>query len=93
MIFKKKKTELEPPSKEVMERISENDKKILNEINTLMLLNSLNESNKILGKICNAEYESTKSYIIHRCDELENRIAFNNMMGNPMESLERLFND
>ena len=93
MIFKKKKTELEPPSKEVMERISENDKKILNEINTLMLLNSLNESNKILGKICNAEYESTKAYILHRCDELENRIAFDEQMGNPMESLERLFND
>ena len=91
MIFKKKK--IEPPSKEVMERISECDKKILNELNTLMLLNSLNESNKILGKIDNAEYESMKSYIIHRCDELENRIAFNNMMGNPMESLERLFND
>ena len=91
MIFKKKK--IEPPSKEVMERISENDKKILNEINTLMLLNSLNESNKILGKICNAEYESTKAYIIHRCDELESRIAFNNMMGNPMDSLERLFDD
>ena len=91
MIFKKKK--IEPPSKEVMERISECDKKILNELNTLMLLNSLNESNKILGKIDNAEYESMKSYIIHRCDELENRIAFNNMMGNPMDSLERLFND
>ena len=91
MIFKKKK--IEPPSKEVMERISECDKKILNELNTLMLLNSLNESNKILGKIDNAEYESTKAYIIHRCDELESRIAFNNMMGNPMESLERLFND
>ena len=91
MIFKKKKIEL--PSKEVMERISECDKKILNELNTLMLLNSLNESNKILGKIDNAEYESMKSYIIHRCDELENRIAFNNMMGNPMDSLERLFND
>ena len=91
MIFKKKK--IEPPSKEVMERISENDKKILNEINTLMLLNSLNESNKILGKICNAEYESTKAYILHRCDELESRIAFNNMMGNPMDSLERLFDD
>ena len=91
MIFKKKK--IEPPSKEVMERISENDKKILNELNTLMLLNSLNESNKILGKIDNAEYESTKAYIIHRCDELESRIAFNNMMGNPMDSLERLFDD
>lgn len=91
MIFKKKK--IEPPSKEVMERISECDKKILNELNTLMLLNSLNESNKILGKIDNAEYESTKAYIIHRCDELESRIAFNNMMGNPMDSLERLFDD
>ena len=91
MIFKKKK--IEPPSKEVMDRISECDKKILNELNTLMLLNSLNESNKILGKIDNAEYESTKAYIIHRCDELESRIAFNNMMGNPMDSLERLFDD
>ena len=91
MIFKKKK--IEPPSKEVMERISECDKKILNELNTLMLLNLLNESNKILGKIDNAEYESTKAYIIHRCDELESRIAFNNMMGNPMDSLERLFDD
>ena len=91
MIFKKKK--IEPPSKEVMERISENDKKILNEINTLMLLNSLNESNKILGKICNAEYESTKAYILHRCDELENRIAFDEQMGNPLDQLERLFND
>ena len=93
MMFRKKKTELEPPSKEVMERISEYDKKILNEINTLMLLNSLNESNKILGKICNAEYESTKAYIMHRCDELENRLSFDKMMGNPMDSLERLFND
>lgn len=92
MIFKKKE-KIEPPSKEVMERISEYDKKILNEINTLMLLNSLNESNKILGKICNAEYESTKAYIMHRCDELENALKFNNMMGNPMDSLERLFND
>ena len=88
MIFKKK---IEPPSKEVMERITEYDKKILNEINTLMLLNSLNESNKILGKICNAEYESTKAYILHRCDELENRLAFNNMMGNPMDQLEEMF--
>ena len=88
MIFKKK---IEPPSKEVVERITECDKKILNEINTLMLLNSLNESNKILGNICNAEYESTKAYILHRCDELENRLAFNNMMGNPMDQLEEMF--
>ena len=41
-MFKKKKTELEPPSKELMEAISEHDQKILNEINTLTLLNSLN---------------------------------------------------
>ena len=74
-----------------MERITECDKKILNEINTLMLLNSLNETNKILGKICNAEYESTKAYILHRCDELENRLKFNNMMGNPMDQLEEMF--
>lgn len=76
-----------------MERIREYDQKVLNEIKTLMLLNSLNESNKTLGKIDNAEYESTKAYIIHRCDELENRIAFDEQMGNPLDQLERLFDD
>lgn len=90
-MFKKKKTELEPPSKEVMEQISEHDQKILNEIKTLSLLNSLNESNKTLGKIDNAEYESTKQYIVQRCNELENNMAFDNMMGNPMDALEGMF--
>ena len=89
MIFKKK--EIEPPSKEVMERISEHDQKILNEINTLTLLNSLNESNKVLGKIDNAEYESTKAYIVQRCNEIENNLTFDNMMGNPMDALEGMF--
>lgn len=91
MMFKKKKTELEPPSKEVMERISEHDQRILNEINTLTLLNSLNESNKTLGKIGNAEYESTKAYIVQRCNELENTLKFDEMMGNPMDALEGMF--
>lgn len=90
-MFKKKKTELEPPSKEVMEQISEHDQKILREINTLSLLNSLNESNKTLGKIDNAEYESTKAYIVQRCNELENTLKFDEMMGNPMDALEGMF--
>ena len=87
----KKKTKLEPPSKELMEQISEHDQKILNEINTLTLLHSLNESNKILGKIDNAEYESTKAYIVQRCNEIENNLTFDNMMGNPMDALEGMF--
>lgn len=87
----KKKTKLEPPSKEVMRAISEHDQKILNEINTLTLLNSLNESNKTLGKIDNAEYESTKAYIVQRCNEIENNLTFDNMMGNPMDALEGMF--
>lgn len=90
-MFKKKKTELEPPSNEVMRTISEHDQKILNEINTLTLLNSLNESNKTLGKIDNAEYESTKAYIVQRCNELENTLKFDEMMGNPMDALEGMF--
>ena len=90
-MFKKKKTELEPPSNEVMRTISEHDQKILNEINTLTLLNSLNESNKALGKIDNAEYESTKAYIVQRCNELENTLKFDEMMGNPMDALEGMF--
>jgi len=90
-MFKKKKTELEPPSQELMEAISEHDQKILNEINTLTLLNSLNESNKTLGKIDNAEYESTKAYIVQRCNEIENNLTFDNMMGNPMDALEGMF--
>lgn len=90
-MFKKKKNELEPPSKEVMEQISEHDQKILREINTLNLLNSLNESNKTLGKIGNAEYESTKAYIVQRCNEIENNLTFDNMMGNPMDALEGMF--
>lgn len=88
-MFKKKKTELEPPSK--VERISEHYQKILNEINTLTLLNSLNESNKTLGKISNAEYESTKAYIVQRCNEIENNLTFDNMMGNPMDAMEGMF--
>ena len=87
----KKKTKLEPPSKELMEKISEKDQMILNEINTLTLLNSLNESNKTLGKIDNAEYESTKAYIVQRCNEIENNLTFDNMMGNPMDALEGMF--
>lgn len=87
----KKKNKLEPPSKELMEKISEHDQKILNEINTLTLLNSLNESNKTLGKIDNAEYESTKAYIVQRCNEIENNLTFDNMMGNPMDALEGMF--
>lgn len=87
----KKKTKLEPPSKVLMEKISEHDQKILNEINTLTLLNSLNESNKTLGKIDNAEYESTKAYIVQRCNEIENNLTFDNMMGNPMDALEGMF--
>lgn len=88
-MFKKKK--IEPQSKELMEKISEHDQKILNEINTLTLLNSLNESNKTLGKIDNAEYESTKAYIVQRCNEIENNLTFDNMMGNPMDALEGMF--
>ena len=90
MIFKKKE-KIEPPSKEVMEKISEHDQKILREINTLTLLHSLNESNKVLGKIDNAEYESTKAYIVQRCNEIENNLTFDNMMGNPMDALEGMF--
>ena len=88
-MFKKKK--LEPPSKELMEQISEHDQKVLREINTLTLLHSLNESNKVLGKIDNAEYESTKAYILQRCNEIENNLTFDNMMGNPMDALEGMF--
>lgn len=90
-MFKKKKTELEPSSNEVMRTISEHDQKILREINTLTLLNSLNESNKTLRKIDNAEYESTKAYIVQRCNELENTLKFDEMMGNPMDALEGMF--
>ena len=87
-MFKKKK--LEAPSAKVLEAISESNQKILREINTLSLLNSLNESNKVLGKISNAEYESTKAYIIHKCDELENRLAFDGQMGKPMDAIDSM---
>ncbi len=88
-MFKKKK--LEAPSAKLMEAISESDQKVLREINTLTLLHSLNESNKVLGKIDNAEYESTKAYIVQRCNEIENNLTFDNMMGNPMDALEGMF--
>ena len=86
MIFKKKEEKKEP-----IEVISETRRKILDEIDTLMLLHNLNESNRRLKKIDNGEYESTKSFILHRCDELERSLAFNDMMGNPMEQIERMF--
>lgn len=85
MIFKKRE------KKEPIEVISETRRKILDEINTLMLLHDLNESNRRLKKIDNGEYESTKEFILHRCDELERSLAFNDMMGNPMEQIERMF--
>jgi len=88
-MFKKKK--MEALSAKLMEAISESDQKVLREINTLTLLHSLNESNKVLGKIDNAEYESTKAYIVQRCNEIENNLTFDNMMGNPMDALEGMF--
>jgi hypothetical protein len=85
VIFKKRE------KKEPIEVISETRRKILDEIDTLMLLHNLNESNRRLKKIDNGEYESTKSFILHRCDELERSLAFNDMMGDPMEQIERMF--
>lgn len=85
MIFKKRE------KKEPIEVISDTRRKILDEIDTLMLLHSLNESNRRLKKIDNGEYESTKAFILHRCDELERSLAFNDMMGDPMEQIERMF--
>lgn len=87
-MFKKKK--LEAPSAKVMEAISESDQQILREINTLSLLNSLNESNKVLGKIGNAEYESTKAYIVQRCNEIENNLTFDKAMGKPMDAIDNM---
>lgn len=84
MIFKKK-------NKEPIEVISDTRRKILNEIDTLMLLHNLNESNRRLKKIDNGEYESTKSFILHRCNELERSLAFNDMMGDPMSMIEGMF--
>jgi len=86
MFWNRKKEEKEP-----IEVISDTRRKILDEIDTLMLLHSLNESNRRLGKIDNGEYESTKEFILQRCSELEKSLAFNDMMGDPMDAIERMF--
>ena len=85
MIFKKKE------KKEPIEVISDTRRQILSEIDTLMWLHNLNESNRRLKKIDNGEYESTKAFILHRCDELERSLAFNDMMGDPLDAIERMF--
>jgi hypothetical protein len=86
MIFKKKEEKKEP-----IEKISDTRRAILNEINTLMMLHNLNESNLRLRKIDNGEYETTKAFIMQRCDELERSLAFNDMLGDPMDAIERMF--
>lgn len=85
MIFRKKE------KKEPIETISNTRREVLKEIDTLAWLHSLNESNRRLKKIDNGEYESTKAFILHRCDELERSLAFNDMMGDPMDAIERMF--
>ena len=53
----------------------------------------LNESQHRLGLIDPSEYKMTHDAIDQRIRQLESKMAFDEQMGNPMDSLERLFND
>ena len=53
----------------------------------------LNESQHRLGLIDPTEYKKTHDAIDQRIRQLESKMAFDEQMGNPMDSLERLFND
>jgi len=53
----------------------------------------LNESQHRLGFIDPVEYKETHDAINERIRQLESKMAFDKMMGNPMESLEGMFNE
>ena len=63
------------------------------DIHYLQMKADLNESQHTQRVIDNGEYFATSKDIEKYIRELEIRHGFDEMMGNPMESIERLFDD
>ena len=63
------------------------------DIHYLQMKADINESQHIQKVVDNGEYIRTSQDIEKYVRELEIRHGFDEMMGNPMESIERLFDD
>lgn len=63
------------------------------DIHYLQMKADINESQHIQKVVDNGEYIRTSQDIEKYIRELEIRHGFDEMMGNPMESIERLFDD
>lgn len=81
MIFKKK----EKPVEQYW-----NDK-VYMEIKSIKEQVELNESQHRFGYLDPLEYKQTHDAIDQRIQQLESKLAFDKMMGNPMDSLEGMF--
>ena len=84
MIFRKKK---QKPVEEYWKD------KLYMEIKSIKEQVELNESQHRLGFIDPVEYKETHDAINERIRQLESKLAFDNMMGNPMDQLEGMFNE
>lgn len=81
MIFKKKESQVE--------RYWENEDYM--KIRLLDQRHELNESQKRLKLVDGGEYESTRQDINRYLQQLESKYAFDEMMGDPMTAIERMF--
>ena len=83
MMFKKKESQVE--------RYWENEDYM--KIRTLNQINELNESQKRLKMVDGGEYENTRRDIARHLQQLESKYAFDEMMGDPLEKLDGMFNE
>ena len=86
-MFKKKKKNEEVETKSMW------DDKNAVDLHYLQMKADINESQHIQKVVDNGEYIRTSQDIEKYVRELEIRHGFDEMMGNPMESIERLFDD
>ncbi len=55
--------------------------------------NDINEYQRNLKMVDGGEYQATRQDIDRYIRQLESKYAFDEMMGNPMDQLEGIFND
>ena len=63
------------------------------EVRTIRDMYELNESQKRLGLVNGGEYEQFRQDILKMIQQVESKNAFDQMMGDPMNALEGMFND
>lgn len=82
-MFKRKK--IEPPSKEVMEEITRADEVKLNRIKALKEYVHQLDTDRNMGRITNTEWYREILKVEREVSAMENKQAFDEMMGNPLD--------